>query len=109
MLGNTYAPDSSGPESPLVVTSPTDLLYVEWDGSLSPSGCGIGIAIKVNNELKATFSIPVTAPDATRCEALGPPLIGLLVARLHYTYIRLFGDSLYICKLLENSVQTDDI
>ena len=109
VLGDICGPTSPGPDSPIVLASPTDFISVEWDAYLQPTGCGLGIAIKVNDQLKATFSVPVSTPDATRCEALGPPLIGLLVSRLPFKYFRLFGDSLYICKLLDQSVFTDDI
>lgn len=57
----------------------------------------------------AKFGVPVSATDATRCEALGPPLIALLLSRLPQYKVIVHGDSLYVCKLLDSAVFTSDI
>ncbi len=44
---------------------------------------------------------PVAVGDATRCEAYGPVLLSLLLARLPGSYLTLSGDSKYVCGLLD--------
>ena len=56
-----------------------------------------------------SISVPVLASDATRCEALGPVLISMLVARLGGRCLHLKGDSKYVCGLLDNVHRTVDI
>lgn len=70
--------------SPIASVSPSDFLYVYWDGSFQPTGSGVGIAIHRKSDLMATFNVPVSAPVATRCESIGPSLISLLVYRLPF-------------------------
>ena len=66
---------------------------VYWDGSYQPAGAGIGIYILLDGKLLLAFSVPLAAHDATRTEALGPPLIALLLALLPPRPIVLHGDS----------------
>ena len=56
-----------------------------------------------------SVSVPVSASDATRCEALGPVLISLLLARFPAGYVHLQGDSKYVCDLLSGIHTATDI
>lgn len=56
-----------------------------------------------------TASIPVSADDATRCEALGPVLSALLLARFPGSTVTFRGDSATVCKLLRREVVPSDI
>lgn len=81
-----------------------------WDGSFQPScGCGIGVQIFKNNELIVSVSAPVSTDDATRCEALGPVLICLLLSRLGPGYVHVYGDSKYVCGLLDGQYKASDV
>lgn len=53
-----------------------------WDGSFQLAGAAIGISICKNGHQLLTLAIPVAGRDATRVEALGPPLIALILAQL---------------------------
>ena len=56
---------------------------VSWDGSYQPELGSAGIGIMVGHPRAAplvSFSMPVSAVDATRMEALGPALASLLLA-----------------------------
>ena len=46
------------------------------------------------------------ATDATRCEALGPAIAALILARLPVLFE---GDSLTVCKLLRRELMPSDI
>ena len=53
---------------------------VRWDGSFSSGRAGVGLTLgypETPPVLRA--SVPVVAADATRAEALGPPLAALLL------------------------------
>lgn len=56
-----------------------------------------------------SVSVPVRASDATRCEALGPVLISLLLSVLNRGYICFKGDSKYVCGLLDSTYRSDDV
>ena len=45
-------------------------------------------------------AIPVYATDATRCEALGPAIASLLLARLCWRHVIFRGDSMTVIRLL---------
>ena len=72
---------------------------VMWDGSFG-EGAGIGITIARDGRLILRAAIPVYATDATRCEALGPALAALLLARLPWKFVRFKGDSHTVVRLL---------
>ncbi len=83
---------------------------VRWDGSFGEEGAGIGITIsEVDGTSIAQFAVPVYASDATRCEALGPALASLLLARLRTCKVWLQGDSLTVCRLLRKEVVPEDV
>ena len=83
---------------------------MRWDGSFGPQGAGIGITIaRPDKPPILTASIPVTATDATRTEALGPALAALLLSRLPPGYIQFEGDSLVVVRLLRQEVRPVDI
>ena len=56
-----------------------------------------------------TAAVPVAANDATRCEALGPALASLLLARFPGSSVRFEGDSMMVCKLLRRELLPKDI
>jgi hypothetical protein len=90
--------------APALLSAPTPqtvkVLEVYWDGSVG-RGAGIGITLGyVGEGHLATFSIPVFATDATRCESLGPALASLLLTRLPKGPVVFRGDSLTVVKLL---------
>jgi hypothetical protein len=59
--------------------------------------------------LLVSVSVPVVADDATRCEALGPVLISLLLSRLARGLVDLKGDSKYVCGLLDGTYRAEDV
>ena len=57
-----------------------------------------------------TFSVPVSASDATRTEALGPALASLLLAAwFSPSRVCFRGDSSYVVGLLDRSRRPTDI
>ena len=80
-----------------------------WDGSFQPSGAGIGLQIFCGTELLVSCSIPVVAGDATRCEALGPPLLALLLSLLPMGSVVMHGDSLFVCNHLNYVRKPQDV
>jgi hypothetical protein len=95
--GNSWATPALT-HTPIIQT--VKVLEVFWDGSVS-TGAGIGITLGyVGEGTLATFSIPVFATDATRCESLGPALASLLLTRLPKGPVVFRGDSLTVVKLL---------
>ena len=57
-----------------------------------------------------SFSVPVTAADASRTEALGPALASLLlVAQFSASRVHFRGDSAYVVGLLDRSWRPRDI
>ncbi len=54
-------------------------------------------------------AVPVYASDATRCEALGPALAALLLARLPRKCERFKGDSHTVVRLLRQECLSHDI
>ena len=73
------------------------------------SGCGITIACAGGPAL-VSASVPVKGTDATRIEALGPPLAALLVTtRLPMGRVAFFGDSAYVVNLLAATTVPRDL
>ena len=66
------------------------------------TAAGVGITIaRPGNSALVSASVPVKGTDATRVEALGPPLAALLVTtRLPMGRVAFFGDSAYVVNLL---------
>lgn len=56
-----------------------------------------------------SISVPVSASDATRCEALGPILISMVMSRFAGGSVHLKGDSKYVCNLLNSSSRSTDV
>ena len=86
---------------------------VSWDGLYQSELGSAGIGITVGRPWAAPlvfFSVPVSAADATRTEALGPALASLLlsgwfsVARVCFK-----GDNSYVVGLLDHSRHPRDI
>jgi hypothetical protein len=71
---------------------------------------GIGITLQYTGApILASFSVPVQATDVTRCEALGPALASLLVARLPGGPLLFQGDSFTVVRLLRKEFFPTDI
>lgn len=82
---------------------------VWWDGSHQECGSGIGITVGTPGQPPlAGFSVPVVAADATRVEALGPPLAATLLAVLEEGVVTFHGDSHFVCDLLTRKVAPRD-
>jgi hypothetical protein len=81
---------------------------VRWDGSFGDRA-GIGITISKGGTTILQASVPVTASDATRCEALGPALASLLLARLPQGKVCFKGDSHTVVRLLRRECLPQDI
>ena len=84
---------------------------MQWDGSHMPCGAGIGLTIRRQNCPPAiTASVPVHARDATRTEALGPPIAALLLSTLpptsHYHFI---GDSRFVVDMFTGRTSPADV
>ena len=94
--------------STLPATSVESVWEVRWDGSFG-AGAGIGITIARDDRLILKAAVPVFASDATRCEALGPALAALLLARLPWKFVRFKGDSHTVVRLLRQECRVDDI
>ena len=56
-----------------------------------------------------SISVPVHATDATRCEALGPVLISMIMSRFADGCLHLKGDSKYVCSLLDGATRSLDV
>ena len=88
---------------PAALTKPLSTVWeIYWDGSFMGSSAGVGITIACAGGPALVFaSVPVKGMDATRVEALGPPLAALLVTtHLPPRRVSFFGDSAYVVNLL---------
>ena len=88
---------------PTAPTCPISTVWeIYWDGSFTGSSAGVGITIaRAGGPALVSASVPVKGTDATRIEALGPPLAALLVTtRLPPGRVSYFGDSAYVVNLL---------
>lgn len=83
---------------------------VRWDRSFGEEGAGIGITFsETDGTLIASFSVPVHASDATRCESLGPALSALLLSRFPHCKVWFQGDSMHVCRLLRKEDLPKDV
>ena len=80
--------------------APGNFYEVFWDGSFCDKGAGIGIYIVRNCQPLLKVSAPVVASDATRTEALGPPLLALLLSVFPTGTYLIKGDSMHVCNEL---------
>ena len=95
----------------LPTAAPHHVWVVQWDGSHMPCGAVIGLTIRRQNCPPAiAASIPVHARDATRTEALGPPIAALLLSTLpptsHYHFI---GDSRFVVDMFTSRTSLADL
>lgn len=93
----------ANPAAPVLALPPArvhDQWLLRWDGSFQSSGAAVGITVgRVGaspDDALLRVGVPVAARDASRCEALGPPLAALLVALLPAAPVRLEGDSMFV-------------
>ena len=96
-------PPSPTPSAVPSTASPTTVVWeIRWDGSFTGTAAGVGITIaRAGRPTPISASAPVKVTDATRVEALGPPLAALLVtSRLPFGRVDLYGDSSYVVDLL---------
>ena len=104
---------SSTPAEPCVsLTRPLPTVWeIRWDGSFMGTAAGVGITIACpGSPALVSASVPVKGTDATRVEALGPPLAALLVTtRLPMGRVAFFGDSAYVVKLLAATTVPRDL
>ena len=85
-------------------------MYVAyWDGSFQQEGAGLGVEVFLEDTCVFSISVPVIASDATRCEALGPVLISMLMSRFAGGCLTLRGDSKYVCNLLNCETSSQDV
>ena len=88
---------------PAAPTRPLSTVWeIHWDGSFTGSSAGVGITIaRAGGAALVSASVPVKGTDATRVEALGPPLAALLVTTwLPPGRVSYFGDSTCVVNLL---------
>ena len=88
---------------PAAPTRPLPIVWeIPWDGSFTGSAAGVGITIaRAGGPALVSASVPVKGTDATRVEALGPPLAALLVTtRLPTGRVAFFSNSAYVVNLL---------
>lgn len=114
LFDTTSSPTPFIPALDLHVFSPLshpgfDHITACWDGSFSPAGAGIGLTLHSAERCLLSASIPVVASDATRVEALGPPLIALLASQLSPRRLQCSGDSLYVVSLLQRRFRPSDV
>ena len=57
----------------------------------------------------ATFSVPISAYDAQRTEALGPALGSLLVSTLNISRVIFIGDSKYVVGLINREFHAHEM
>ena len=104
---------SSTPAEPCVsLTRPLPTVWeIRWDGSFTGTAAGVGITIaRPGGPALVSASVPVKGMDATRVEALGPPLAALLVTtRLPMGRVAFFGDSAYVVNLLAATTVPRDL
>ena len=94
---------SPAPSAVPSTASPTTVVWeIRWDRSFTGTAAGLGITIAwPGGPTLISASVPVKGTDATRVEALGPPLAALLVtARLPFGRVALYGNSSYVVDLL---------
>lgn len=57
----------------------------------------------------ATFSVPVVCSDATRTEALGPPLLAMLLSVFATSQLFIFGDSKFVVNHINGVHRSPDV
>ena len=86
---------------------------IGWDGSHRRTGTGLGVTLRRvgDTDFVGAVIVPVAVADATRVEALGPPLAGLLLAAVRPWggRVTLWGDSLHVVQLLARATTARDI
>lgn len=53
--------------------------------------------------------VPVGGTDATRVEALGPPIVALTLAHFDPGFVHLYGDSKFVCSTLNMVYRASDV
>ena len=69
----------------------------------------MGVEVFLEDTCVFSISVPVIASDATRCEALGPVLISMLMSRFAGGCLTLRGDSKYVRNLLNCETSSQDV